>query len=218
MAPSLLLAVLAQLDPTNDNHWTVEGSPRLDTVKLLSGETVTREQIALAAPGFSRNAPLQGADAAGGGVGAGEGAGEPPVAPQGPSQGDSNAVVDLQGGAPGGAAAKDPDEGEADPFALAQRAHDEALARKAKADTDVAATGKALDRLIEARDKAGAGARAHSPVAQYHARQRELLNERAEKMQALKGIDLRSILPSRAPIDLALARKTARGTQRPKMG
>lgn len=48
-------AALDKLDPKNDNHWTQDGSPRIDTVKLLAGDqNITREQILSAAPQFNR--------------------------------------------------------------------------------------------------------------------------------------------------------------------
>lgn len=52
---SKLREVLLKLDTANDNHWTGEGLPRLETVRVLIGDqSVTREQITQAVPGFSR--------------------------------------------------------------------------------------------------------------------------------------------------------------------
>lgn len=48
-------AALGQMDAGNDNHWTADGLPRLDTVKLLAADqSITREQVTMAFPGFSR--------------------------------------------------------------------------------------------------------------------------------------------------------------------
>ncbi len=48
---------LSQLDPNNDNHWTQDGSPRIETVKFLSGDpSITREVIASEFPNFNRAA------------------------------------------------------------------------------------------------------------------------------------------------------------------
>ena len=45
---------LSKLDPANDNHWTQDGLPRLDTIKILSGDpSLTREQVTAAAPDFN---------------------------------------------------------------------------------------------------------------------------------------------------------------------
>jgi hypothetical protein len=48
---------LSQLDVTNDNHWTSDGLPRIETLKFLTGLTLTRAEITEAAPRFSRISP-----------------------------------------------------------------------------------------------------------------------------------------------------------------
>jgi hypothetical protein len=54
LAASIVLA-LSKLDPANDQHWTAGGLPRLDIVKEFAKESsLIREQLELAAPGFSR--------------------------------------------------------------------------------------------------------------------------------------------------------------------
>lgn len=55
----MILASLAQalskLDPLNDNHWTQDGLPRLDTLKMLTGDqTLTRDAIASQFPDYKR--------------------------------------------------------------------------------------------------------------------------------------------------------------------
>lgn len=51
-----LLTALQQLDPSNDDHWTGEGLPRVDVVRALAGAgTLTREQLTALAPGFTRD-------------------------------------------------------------------------------------------------------------------------------------------------------------------
>jgi len=58
-----IIEALQKLDTANDNHWTADGLPRIDTVKMLaSDQTLTRDTITAAAPNFSRtNADLTGA-------------------------------------------------------------------------------------------------------------------------------------------------------------
>lgn len=46
---------LAKLDPTNAEHWTGDGAPKLDALKDLMGETVSRQQVIEAAPQFTRD-------------------------------------------------------------------------------------------------------------------------------------------------------------------
>lgn len=55
----MILASLAQalskLDPLNDNHWTQDGLPRLDTLKMLTGDqTLTRDAITSQFPDYKR--------------------------------------------------------------------------------------------------------------------------------------------------------------------
>lgn len=46
---------LKKLDVKNDNHWTDDGLPRVDTIRLLVGDqTVTREHITREYPTFNR--------------------------------------------------------------------------------------------------------------------------------------------------------------------
>ena len=49
-----IVDALQKLDPQNDNQWTQDGLPKLDALKFLVGDTVTREQVQEAAPDFTR--------------------------------------------------------------------------------------------------------------------------------------------------------------------
>lgn len=50
----LLLEALAKLDPSVAEHWTADGLPRLDAVKAIYGQDVTREEINTAVKGFHK--------------------------------------------------------------------------------------------------------------------------------------------------------------------
>lgn len=51
-----LLEVLQKLDKQNDNHWTADGQPRLETVRMLAGnQSITRAMIDAEVPGFNRS-------------------------------------------------------------------------------------------------------------------------------------------------------------------
>lgn len=53
---SKIREALSQLDVANDNHWTADGLPRLDTVKMLAADqSITREHVNAALPGFTRS-------------------------------------------------------------------------------------------------------------------------------------------------------------------
>lgn len=54
MKPNQILESLSLLDPTEDEHWTQEGLPRLDMV----GEGVTRKEIQAVAPLFNRKSSV----------------------------------------------------------------------------------------------------------------------------------------------------------------
>lgn len=49
-----ILDALRQLDPLNDDHWTANGDPRIEAVKVLLGADITRGEIVSAAPDFNR--------------------------------------------------------------------------------------------------------------------------------------------------------------------
>lgn len=58
MSDAILLA-LGKLDPHNDNHWTGDGLPRVETVQLLAADqSITRGSITAAAPNFTRETAL----------------------------------------------------------------------------------------------------------------------------------------------------------------
>lgn len=69
-------AALAQLDPLDDDQWTADGAPKVETVAALVGEAVKRQDIVNAAPDFNREKAAKGDDDSssdGGDGGQGEG-------------------------------------------------------------------------------------------------------------------------------------------------
>jgi hypothetical protein len=51
-----ILDALKKLDTQNDNHWTSDKLPRVETVRLLAADqTLTRDEIEAAAAGFTRD-------------------------------------------------------------------------------------------------------------------------------------------------------------------
>lgn len=49
---------LAKLDTMENEHWTADGAPKIDAVKDLLNRNVTRQEITDAAPKFSRENPI----------------------------------------------------------------------------------------------------------------------------------------------------------------
>jgi hypothetical protein len=186
-----ILAALAKLDRTNDNHWTQDHKPRIEAVRFLAGDqSVTREDIEAASPGFSRLPPQNSQEK----VDASAATVQPSFDADAQTEQDAQVSTD-------------------DEITTAKKRLAVARDRKAEADQEFAAATLAVDKLIEA------GAEPPETISRqiqaYQARQREILEERATKLQALKGVPLKDILPQRAPIDIAFQRKTARGGQRP---
>lgn len=202
---SRITDALSKLDKANDNHWTSEGLPRIDTVKLLAGnQALTREEITKAAPEFTR-------DSAG------------PTAPQeSQSQGSTDPAVVIAPAAVTNGAGTDealPPDPQLDEvvgidydtaIALAREALEKAQAvlDEALAAHKVAQT--LLDDKINAKHAAGAGETSMSAIQSYLAGQRRLLDEKADRMRTLneagmsvKG--LRDLFPQAAPIDQSLA-------------
>lgn len=224
-----LIAALRQLDPNNPNHWTADGAPRLDTVKLLlNGAAVSREQLNAVAPGLSRGdltmlypqqanaaAPAQAPQDAGQGGSSTAGAETQPAAGEGASQGAGDGAGET-GDAGDGANAQEGavSQGDQD-LTAAQDALRAAEAAHAKAARDVAEATAAVDRILEARSESQPDSTLADAVVGYHASQHKIRAERAARREALKGVRLEDILPSRSKIDDALSRRPQRGTQRP---
>lgn len=104
---------LAKLDVNNDNHWTADGLPKVDTVKLLAkDQSLDRAAITNADPSFSRESAKAAAEAAAQGSQAGEQAGEttgdqgqgtaPAQQPAQGAQGNGSGEPALNNGAPQG--------------------------------------------------------------------------------------------------------------------
>ena len=52
--------VLATLDPANDEHWTNNGSPRMDVIqKLMNDDSISRKMVTDANPSFTRETATQ---------------------------------------------------------------------------------------------------------------------------------------------------------------
>jgi hypothetical protein len=219
-----LVAALSQLDSGNTNHWTAEGLPRLDTLKMLAGDpSLTREQVTAAAPGYTRENRVVNlaAEVAAAVPPAATKPADPPAAPASVTNegGDNGADDALAGGAASQEVAPSaagqgaaPEEGE---LAGAQRVLAEALAAEEEAKRAVAKATATLDRLLEADAKSRPAVSSFAPVEGYLKSQQAAREARGARMLELKGIPLKDILPKPAPIDAAFARKTGFGHKRP---
>jgi len=207
---SKILDALKRLDHKNDNHWTEDGLPRVDTVKLLAGDSsITRELVTKEAPSFTRFSAAEEANAAG--------AQAPIVAASTTASTDTPIVAPAEQ-QPG--AGTDQDEGGSEleqKLAAARAELAEMEAQLAAGMVIIDAKRKEVDKLIDEHSKVHGQTPLQDALAGYFAQQKANLAERGQRMQSLKatGIDFKALLTFKAPIDQAMARKTARGGQRP---
>lgn len=209
-----LRAALAKLDIANENHWTADGLPRLETVRLLVGNSsLSREAVTQAAPGFSRaNPDLSGAVAPAAPAPA---EGEPETAPDADGQ-ELDPDNSLEAGSNGESEGdtRGPDD-ETEPgaaeaaYEAARKALDAAERTKEQALKAVKDAQEAVDRLVEARTASTPRHAGQLTVQAYLASQTAQRLARAARASA-QPTDPRS------QMDRAFARRTARGTTRPK--
>lgn len=231
-----IVEALLKLDVKNDNHWTADGLPRLDTVKMLaSDQTLTRDSVAAAAPGFSRTtatgytAPSaeQQAPQAQGQGGSGEqqqsaAPAAPQTAPQAAQATESDQRADdLDAGQAEqpkmeGSAGVATDDIAALEAALAEQEELVSKIRAHKVEVDKAfeeARAKEDElrvKLEEARPQRSTG----NDIQDYLAAQRKNLEARAARQQMIResGINLKELASNlKAPIDAVRARRNTRG-------
>lgn len=224
-----IVEALLKLDVKNDNHWTADGLPRLDTVKMLaSDQTLTRDSVAAAAPGFSRTtatgytAPSaeQQAPQAQGQEGIGEQ--QQSAAPQASQATESDQRADdLDAGQAEqpkmeGSAGVATDDIAALEAALAEQEELVSKIRAYKVEVDKAfeeARAKEDElrvKLEEARPQRSTG----NDIQDYLAAQRKNLEARATRQQMIResGINLKELASNlKAPIDAVRARRNTRG-------
>lgn len=182
---SKITDALAKLDPKNDNHWTSDGLPRIDTVKMLAGDpTLTRESITAEMPNFSRQTA---------------GAAAPVVAAATTGEGEVAAVAGER----------------KDYSALqeqAQVALQGAITARDEAQALVYEKQNALDNIINERHAAGETEHPMTAISGYLQSQQGVLQERARRHAVLveSGVtlsDIQALIPQKAPLDVALASK-----------
>lgn len=182
---SKITDALAKLDPKNDNHWTSDGLPRIDTVKMLAGDpTLTRESITAEMPNFSRQTA---------------GAAAPVVAAASTGVAATTAVAGKR----------------KDYSALqeeAQVALQDAITARDEAQALVYEKQNALDDIINERHAAGETEHPMTAISGYLQSQQGVLQERARRHAVLveSGVtlsDIQALIPQKAPLDVALASK-----------
>lgn len=229
-----ILDALKALDVANDNHWTADGLPRLDTVKMLAADpTLSREAVDTAAPGFTRTTAKEyvvpAPDSAGNAAGAatvGEGApvpATPAVTPAAPPAEEAGATTFSN------------EQAQQPEVASAGAATDE-VASLAEELEEVRGTiertraalvegNKYLNSLVQKEERLVDQLAAVSPkddtpsaIRAYLDAQVAKGNERTVRKQLIaeSGLDLKALARDlKSPLDAAMSRKTGRGGQRP---
>lgn len=234
MTSEQILAALQKLDVNNDAHWTQDGMPRLETVRLFAGnQALTRDDITKAVPDFTRLSAYNAQQAAQ--------AAPAPVAA---------ATPETQPGAQDTPLAAPPLADPAPPAAppvveatqeLAPLAHDIAWEDMTKEEqleiinAELADVERYLevakkqrvklqqqrDDLILAIDKNTPQSSNQLDIKAYLASQNKLLEQRAQQIRNVKKVEaelgarLSDLVPKRSPIDQAMSRRTGYGRKRP---
>lgn len=217
-----ILTALGKLDANNDNHWTSDGLPRLDTVKMLAADqSISRDDVTKAAPGFSRTQPLQALQ------GAGSDAGTTPVLNSAPASATQATATETAPtvaaiGVANGQAEDEVGEDEVSALekelAIAQERLEEIQRVEVQFLQEKAARVAEVNRLTDALTAIVGTESTMDTIQSYLAGQKRLLEQRANQIERIRkaDINLKDLIPSIAPIDAAMARKTGRGATRPK--
>ena len=182
-----ILEALAKLDVANDNHWTGDGLPRIDTVRMLvANPGLGRDDITKVAPDFSRQNPvvpgtetvvIQAASVV-----------EQPVA-------DENAQAELK-----------------EQIEAAMKGVDAAMGDVDSAQKALREAQNKLDDLITLRESSANTETNMDAIQSYLKSQQGILVDRARRTRALRdsGVtiaDIQALIPQAAPIDAALRQK-----------
>lgn len=194
---SKILEALSKLDVANDNHWTGDGLPRIDTVRMLaSNPGIGRDDITKEAPDFSRQNAVIPTSA-------------PTVikavapAVAAPQNVATEEVVGKQVEKP-----EDLDE----QIAVLREKLEEANQYLSKATEYRAKVQNELDDLINLKESSTGGQCTMTAIQCYLKSQQGILNDRARRTRALQesGVtiaDIQALIPQGAPIDAALRQK-----------
>lgn len=187
-----VVEALGKLDPSNDNHWTSDGLPRIDTVRMFAGnQALTREAITAAIPNFSRQI-------------AAAAMGKPLVA-------QATAPVDEAAPVVAAPVVSEKPKSSSN-LEEAQAKLQAALTARNEANAKVQEAQDAVDVIINEQYAHGAQDETAVAIRGYLDGQRALLEERARRTRVLheSGVtlnDIQALIPQKAPIDIALSRK-----------
>jgi hypothetical protein len=213
VAQTDIKAALAKLDSMNDNHWTEDSLPRLEAVRFLAGDqSLTREQVNAASPGFSRVTALQGVQGAATQAAAATPA--PAVTPvlNAPASG----LPKVEEAAPVKVLPTDEEiESARQELEKAKLRVADATKLKADAEKEFEAANKVADAALLRYEELVPKESEAQAFRSYLDTQASLLQKRADRIKQMEGINLSDILPKKSPIDAAMTRRTGFGGKRP---
>lgn len=205
-------AAALKLDVENDAHWTVQGDAKLDTLKFLVGDAVSREELEVACPGFNRASLRKHLEPKGA-----DNANPPPLPTAGSGGVDVKPVVAEQAAVE----ADGPEDRTAEVEALAEeiRRTDEAIQQQQRISEQAR---DEVTRLTERRHKLDQALVKIKPpknislvVQDYHERMKQLTRHRAQVRKNVResGVDVGALVDamSPSPIDQALRNRPRPG-------
>lgn len=201
---SKIREALSQLDVANDNHWTADGLPRLDTVKMLAADqSITREHVNAALPGFTRSGVVRSESAQTAGAQAAQAAETP--SPDPVTSGVQSAAPAAESAAPVAESAQTEDLEKLRESVREQQLLIERMDKhKAEFDTAYREERQKLDdlraRLQEIEPEDGTP----QAIRSYLDAQQKILAQRAQRKALIResGIPLKELAENlRAPID-----------------
>ena len=212
-----IIAALQKLDLQNNEHWTADGLPRIDTVRMFAGNPgLSREDITKAAPDFSRQSPVLNAplpDAPPAPVSAApqpepQQLDQQPEPPAPSSSSYAQPAIKQANELSEGVVGDPLERALADARELMEMARQEVVAAQEKYKE----AQRVVDDLINEREAGGQGESTMTAVQSYLKSQQGLLNERARRARVLQesGVtlsDIQALIPQAAPIDEFLRRK-----------
>jgi hypothetical protein len=239
--PEQIQKALSGLEVGNDNHWTQDGLPRLETIKLLAGDqSITREAVTAAAPGFSRaNAIQAAAPVPAAPVVPAPPAAETPAAPAAAPAPAAAAPVATLAGLPSGLPQE---QAASNPNPLANRPAVDNTATVVQLSEELMGIEKELAELDKVRaemdkhykmrqsraddlrvriDKLEPRSGNQEVICDYLKSRQVAAQQRADQLGQARnlekqlGVKLADLIPKPAPIDVAMTRKTGFGGKRP---
>lgn len=236
-----IIDALSQFDIEDDSYWTEDGLPLLDAIQhIAQDETITREMVTTAAPGYSRINPSLELGVVSAEVPPEVVVTEDPVeefgSPDTPDEeltpGKDAPILDeaeiLE------AAKILEEDGKKDGLSRDERdALEQEYEKQQKAIAEeiaevVAARGKLEQKLHQLYSRESSLAdkltlladpnKQMNAIQDYQKAQQRVRMKRGEQLQRIREaqIDLKQIIPGKAPIDASMARRNSRGTQRPR--